>query len=58
MFWNPIAGRGFVWANVDHATAFAPGVPPRKPGDMNCDGVIDFDDINPFVACLVAGGCP
>jgi hypothetical protein len=28
------------------------------PGDMNCDGAVDFDDINPFVACLVNGGCP
>jgi hypothetical protein len=23
------------------------------PGDMNCDGHVDFDDINPFVAALV-----
>ncbi len=22
------------------------------PGDMNCDGVVDFGDINPFVQCL------
>jgi hypothetical protein len=21
-------------------------------GDTNCDGIIDFDDINPFVAAL------
>ena len=31
--------------------------PPYVPGDLNCDGRVDFDDINPFVACLVAGGC-
>jgi len=24
-----------------------------KPGDLNCDGHVDFDDINPFVAALV-----
>ena len=24
------------------------------PGDMNCDGIVDFDDIDPFVAAL---GC-
>ena len=24
-------------------------------GDINCDGVVDFDDIDPFVAAL---GCP
>jgi subtilisin-like proprotein convertase family protein len=30
-------------------------------GDMDCDGDVDFNDIDPFVACLVAGGncrCP
>jgi hypothetical protein len=26
------------------------------PGDVNCDGVTDFDDINPFVRCLVDPG--
>jgi len=26
-------------------------------GDANGDGAVDFDDINPFVACLVAGAC-
>jgi len=24
----------------------------RVPGDMNCDGAVDFDDINPFVLAL------
>jgi hypothetical protein len=24
-----------------------------KRGDMNCDGYVDFDDINPFVSALV-----
>jgi hypothetical protein len=23
------------------------------PGDLNCDGVVNFDDINPFVSALV-----
>jgi hypothetical protein len=32
--------------------------PPLLTGDLNCDGVVDFGDINPFVQCLVAGGCP
>ena len=30
-------------------------------GDMNCDGIVDFGDINAFVACLSNGGhcyCP
>ncbi len=26
--------------------------PPALPGDVNCDGVVDFDDINPFVLAL------
>ncbi|MEW6252589.1 MAG: hypothetical protein AB1716_18280, partial [Planctomycetota bacterium] len=25
---------------------------PFRPGDMNCDGAINFDDINPFVLAL------
>jgi hypothetical protein len=37
------------------------GAPPPSPcagcrGDCNCDGQVDFDDINPFVAIL--GGAP
>jgi serralysin len=33
---------------------------PLLNGDMNCDGVVDFRDINPFVTCLSGGqcGCP
>ena len=30
-------------------------------GDLNCDGIVDFNDINAFVACLTNGGhcsCP
>ncbi len=26
-------------------------------GDMNCDGRVDFDDINPFVAVLGGAAC-
>ena len=26
--------------------------PGQLPGDLNCDGVVDFDDIDPFVAAL------
>jgi hypothetical protein len=25
---------------------------PVLPGDLNCDGAVDFADINPFVALL------
>jgi len=36
------------------ATIAADGVvgPPPLTGDMNCDGVVDFDDIDPFVLAL------
>jgi hypothetical protein len=31
----------------------------RRPhaGDMSCDGVLNGADIDPFFACLGAGGC-
>ena len=31
--------------------------PPGCRGDMNCDGRIDFADIDPFVAVLSGGTC-
>ncbi len=36
------------------ASLVANGVvgPPLRPGDMNCDGVVNFDDIDPFVLAL------
>lgn len=27
--------------------------PPLEPGDLNCDGGVDFDDIDPFVLALI-----
>ena len=35
-----------------YATAAAIVGPDSPTGDLNCDGVIDFDDINPFVLAL------
>ncbi|MEW6250373.1 MAG: agmatine deiminase family protein [Planctomycetota bacterium] len=29
-----------------------PTEPSHAPGDLNCDGVVNFDDINPFVLAL------
>ena len=29
------------------------GNPFRIPGDLNCDGVVNFEDINPFVLALI-----
>jgi hypothetical protein len=34
------------------------GTPQIARGDINCDGVVNFGDINPFVNCMVNGGCP
>jgi len=36
---------------------FLPGATADNPriGDVNCDGLVDFDDINPFVAVLSGG---
>lgn len=31
---------------------------PFARGDLNCDAVIDFFDIDPFLACLFGGACP
>ncbi len=31
---------------------------PMATGDCNGDGVVNFADINPFVACRASGGCP
>ena len=32
VFWNPTAGQGFVWANVDYASEFAAGyIAPDDP---------------------------
>jgi hypothetical protein len=31
---------------------YSDGAPPSLVGDMNCDGTVDFGDINPFVQCL------
>lgn len=36
-------------------TQFSAGAPDR-PGDVNCDGVVDFADIDPFVAALDGEG--
>ncbi len=33
------------------------GTPSIGRGDINCDGMIDFGDINPFINCIIAGAC-
>ncbi len=48
--------RNGAWAcsgwNVDDIEVWAFGPPPVLAGDMNCDSVVDFGDINPFVLAL------
>jgi hypothetical protein len=41
-------------------TRFAGPYPecPWLNGDIDHDGGVGFDDINPFVNCLVLGACP
>ena len=46
--WRVTYGVGIV---ADFTTLLDLG-PPRAPGDVNCDGRVDFDDINPFVLAL------
>ena len=46
-------GRGSIAASLFHATASkcdAHNAP--KKADMNCDGAVDFSDIDPFVEAL------
>ena len=48
VFWNPDLQRGFAWANVDHASDFAFGVPlPQCVGDCTfpSNGVVNLDDL-------------
>ena len=44
------------WAVLNYTSQFAVGVHTCR-GDCNCDGQVDFRDINPFVAVL-SGGVP
>ena len=40
--------------NIDDIEVWglAPSNPPLRRGDLNCDGVVNFDDIDPFVLAL------
>jgi hypothetical protein len=51
-------GPGGTWVPMTHpypdsnSTSGAAWVPGPVPGDMNCDGALNFDDIDPFVLAL------
>jgi hypothetical protein len=51
-------GPGGTWVPMTHpypdsqATSGAAWVPGPMAGDMDCNGYVEFDDINPFVAAL------
>ena len=49
-------GLGYDFLDLKDLSITAAG-PAIRRGDMNCDGVVDFKDINPFVAIL-CGGTP
>ncbi len=40
-------------APADRIAKWTGCAPPARPGDMNCDGVVNFNDIAGFVAALV-----
>lgn len=46
--WTPLT-HPYPESQSTSGMAFAPG---QVLGDLNCDGVVDFDDISPFVAAL------
>lgn len=55
VFWNPTEGKGFVWANVDHATDFAAIV---LLGDFEPDGDVDLVDFAIIAAAWMSDDTP
>ena len=48
-------GENIGWLNLDDARAFValePSACAARTGDLNCDGSVNFGDINPFVQYL------
>jgi hypothetical protein len=42
---------------TDYMTSVFVNLDCRLPGDMNCDGLVNSFDIDPFVLCLTTGNC-
>ncbi|MBN2445819.1 MAG: hypothetical protein JXO22_03795, partial [Phycisphaerae bacterium] len=59
LFWNSHVAvkKGFVWANVNHATDFGPVV-AVSPVDFNRDGDVDTGDEEVFEACATGPDVP
>ena len=55
ILWGYQIGSG-AWAysgwNIDDIEIWGLAPPPNAVGDLNCDGSVDFGDINPFVLTL------
>ena len=49
---NGGSGAGEVWNAKMMSWPFSTLPPLNAMGDLNCDGVVNFDDINPFVLAL------
>ena len=49
---QPDASVAMSGGTITLVGGFWPGVPMYAPGDLNCDGSVNFKDINPFVLYL------
>jgi hypothetical protein len=48
-----ISGGYELWLScISRGLAVLTVTAPATPGDLNCDGAVDFDDVNPFVLAL------
>ncbi len=53
--WAQVPATGYPAEVYQAAKDVPPFAPPVCPGDANCDGQVDFGDINGFVGALVGG---
>jgi 1,4-alpha-glucan branching enzyme len=50
--WDGMAYSAAITAPQMGLLVFRFNQPPPTPGDLTCDGIVDFDDINPFVLAI------